>query len=59
MIPVVLTAVLSELQNQLSFTFLFIAPQLFVVHAVLSSLLTSVNIWGGRIFSGGAIEMAS
>lgn len=61
MIPVVLTAVLSGVTEPIEFTFLFIAPQLFVVHAVLSSLLaTAMNIFGVvGIFSGGAIEMAS
>lgn len=61
MIPVVLTAVFSGVTEPIEFTFLFIAPQLFVVHAILSSILATVmNIFGVvGIFSGGAIEMAS
>lgn len=34
MIPVVLTAVFSGVTEPIEFTFLFIAPQLFVVHAI-------------------------
>ena len=61
MIPVVLTAVFSGVTEPIEFTFLFIAPQLFVVHAILSSVIATVmNLFGVvGIFSGGAIEMAS
>ena len=61
MIPVVLTAILSGVTEPIEFTFLFIAPQLFVVHAVLAAILAMVmNLFGVvGIFSGGVIEMAS
>lgn len=61
MIPVALTAVLSGVTEPIEFTFLFIAPQLFVVHAVLASILSMImNAFGVvGIFSGGVIEMAS
>lgn len=61
MIPVALTAVLSGVTEPIEFTFLFIAPQLFVVHAVLAAILSMVmNIFGVvGIYSGGVIEMAS
>ena len=61
MIPVVLTAVLSGVTEPIEFTFLFIAPQLFLVHAILAAILAMVmNIFGVvGIYSGGVIEMAS
>lgn len=61
MIPVALTAVLSGVTEPIEFTFLFIAPQLFVVHAALASILAMImNTFGVvGIFSGGVIEMAS
>lgn len=61
MIPVALTAVLSGVTEPIEFTFLFIAPQLFVVHAILAGLLSmAMNAFGVvGIFSGGVIEMAS
>ena len=61
MIPVALTAVLSGVTEPIEFTFLFIAPQLFVVHAVLAAILAMVmNSFGVvGVFSGGVIEMAS
>ena len=61
MLPVALTAVLSGVTEPIEFTFLFIAPQLFAVHALLAGLLAmAMNAFGVvGIFSGGAIEMAS
>lgn len=61
MIPVVLTAILSGVTEPIEFTFLFIAPQLFVVHAILASILAMVMNLAGvvGVFSGGVIEMAS
>ena len=45
----------------IEFTFLFVAPPLFAVHALLASLLsTCMNLIGiVGVFSGGLIEMAS
>ena len=61
LIPITLTAVLCGVTEPIEFTFLFIAPVLFIVHAVLSALLAMViNLLGiTGIFSGGLIEMAS
>lgn len=43
MTPVVLTAVVAGITEPIEFTFLFIAPVLFAVHAVLAALLASVS----------------
>ena len=61
MLPVALTAVLSGVTEPIEFTFLFIAPQLFVVHAILAALLSvAMNIFGVvGVYAGGVIEMAS
>ncbi|MFR0842666.1 MAG: hypothetical protein ACLSH0_16470 [Mediterraneibacter faecis] len=50
-----------ELQNQLNFTFLFVAPMLFVVHAFLAATLATTMWLAGivGINSGGPIEIAS
>ncbi|MDK8450707.1 alpha-glucoside-specific PTS transporter subunit IIBC [Corynebacterium mastitidis] len=42
LVPVVLTAMLTGITEPLEFTFLFIAPLLFAVHAVLSGLMTAI-----------------
>ncbi len=61
LIPITLTAVLCGVTEPIEFTFLFIAPVLFVVHSLLSAILAmtmySLGIVG--VYSGGAIEMAS
>lgn len=61
LIPVTLTAVLCGVTEPIEFTFLFVAPVLFVVHALLSALLSMcMNLVGAvGVFSGGLIEMAS
>ncbi|WP_053363068.1 alpha-glucoside-specific PTS transporter subunit IIBC [Bacillus sp. FJAT-27251] len=41
-LPVALTAVVTGITEPLEFTFLFIAPYLFLVHAVLSGLMTAI-----------------
>ena len=41
-VPVALTAVLTGITEPLEFTFLFIAPFLFVIHAVLAGTMTAV-----------------
>lgn len=61
LIPITLTAILCGVTEPIEFTFLFISPVLFVVHALLAATISTtmyiVGIVG--IFSGGAIEMAS
>ncbi len=61
LIPITLTAILCGVTEPLEFTFLFIAPLLFVVHAVLAGILAMcMNLLGVvGVFSGGLIEMSS
>lgn len=61
MIPVTLTAIVAGITEPIEFTFLFIAPLLFVVHAVIAALLVvttySLGITGH--FTGGLIGWIS
>ncbi len=61
LVPVTLTAVLCGVTEPIEFTFLFVAPQLYVVHAVLAALLSATMNLAGvvGVFSGGLIEMSS
>lgn len=61
LIPVTLTAMLCGITEPLDFTFLFIAPGLFVVHCVLGALgCMAQNLLGVvGIFDGGIISMLS
>lgn len=61
LIPITLTAIFCGVTEPIEFTFLFMAPVLFAVHAVLAATLATVmNLFGiVGVFSGGAIEMAS
>lgn len=61
LLPMTLTAILCGVTEPIEFTFLFIAPPLFVVHALLAATLSTVMYLAGivGIHSGGAIEMAS
>ena len=61
MIPITLTAIVCGVTEPIEFTFLFIAPVLFVVHAFLAACLsTTINLFGiVGVFSGGLIEMSS
>ncbi len=61
LIPITLTAIVCGVTEPIEFTFLFMAPPLFVVHAFLAACLsTVVNLFGiVGVFSGGLIEMAS
>lgn len=61
LIPIVLTAIVCGVTEPIEFTFLFMAPALFAVHAVLAACLsTTMNLFGiVGVFSGGLIEMSS
>lgn len=61
LIPIVLTAIVCGVTEPIEFTFLFMAPALFVVHCVLAAFLsTTINLFGiVGVFSGGLIEMSS
>ncbi|MCE0496161.1 alpha-glucoside-specific PTS transporter subunit IIBC [Vibrio salinus] len=60
-IPAALTAVLVGITEPLEFTFLFIAPYLFGVHAVLAATMAAVMYMSGVVgnFGGGILEMAA
>lgn len=61
LLPITITSILCGVTEPIEFTFLFIAPPLFIVHAALASLLsTCMNLAGVvGVFSGGLIEMSS
>lgn len=58
MIPASLTAVLTGITEPLEFTFLFVAPMLFVVHAILDACLQTLAFALGVVgdFGGGIIN---
>ena len=58
MIPATLTAVVAGITEPLEFTFLFIAPVLFLVHALLAATLSSIAFSFGVVgnFGGGLID---
>lgn len=58
MIPATLTAVLTGVTEPLEFTFLFVAPLLFVVHALLDATLQTLAFALGVVgdFGGGIIN---
>ena len=61
LIPITLTAIFCGVTEPIEFTFLFIAPPLFIVHAALAATLAvamnAVGVVG--VFAGGLIEIAS
>lgn len=61
MIPVTLTAIVAGVTEPIEFTFLFIAPLLFLAHAIIAaSFITVVYIAGiSGYFTGGLIEFTS
>ncbi len=61
MIPTTLTSIVAGVTEPLEFTFLFVAPPLFVVHSILSALLDVVLYLFGvtGYFTGGVIEFAA
>jgi PTS system arbutin-like IIC component len=61
LIPATLTAVIAGITEPLEFTFLFIAPVLFGVHALLAATLAAVSYGFGVVgnFGGGLIEWLS
>lgn len=61
MIPVALTAIVAGITEPIEFTFLFIAPQLYLVHSIIAAtLVTSVYLAGvSGYMTGGLIEITS
>lgn len=56
-----LTAMLTGITEPLEFTFLFVAPLLYVIHAILAGvsfmLMHILNVGVGQTFSGGIIDL--
>jgi len=61
LIPATLTAAIAGVTEPLEFTFLFVAPVLFTVHAVLAATLAATLYFFGLVgnFGGGIIEWFS
>lgn len=61
LIPVTLTAVIVGITEPLEFTFLFIAPALFLVHSLLAASLAAALFAGGVVgnFGAGLIQFAT
>ena len=61
MIPVTLTAFITGVTEPIEFTFLFIAPILFLVHSILAACLSTAMVKFGIVgsFGGGLIQSAS
>lgn len=61
LIPITLTAIFCGVTEPIEFTFLFVAPVLFVVHAVLAATLATVANALGVVgcMSGGLIEISA
>lgn len=61
LIPATLTAIIAGITEPLEYTFLFVAPALFVVHAVLSATLMVVSYMAGLVgnFGDGVIGWAT
>ncbi|QCR08353.1 alpha-glucoside-specific PTS transporter subunit IIBC [Brenneria rubrifaciens] len=61
LIPAVLTSVLVGISEPLEFTFLFIAPLLFAIHAVLAATMAAIMYTLGVVgnMGGGLIEIAT
>ncbi|WP_017473575.1 alpha-glucoside-specific PTS transporter subunit IIBC [Amphibacillus jilinensis] len=60
-IPATLTAVLAGITEPLEFTFLFVAPVLFVIHSLLAATMAATMYVFGVVgdMGGGLIEIAS
>src|SRR5699024_5805059 len=62
LIPATLTAVFAGITEPLEFTFLFIAPALFALHAILgATMVTLMHAFGlvSGTMGGGLIEIAA
>lgn len=60
-VPASLTAIFAGITEPLEFTFLFIAPYLFLIHAILgATMVTVMNVFGVvGLMGGGLIEIAA
>lgn len=61
LLPVTLTAVIAGITEPLEFTFLFLAPVLFVIHALLAATMSATMYAFGVVgdLGGGLLSMAS
>ncbi|UUI03044.1 alpha-glucoside-specific PTS transporter subunit IIBC [Oceanobacillus jeddahense] len=61
LLPATLTAVFAGITEPLEFTFLFIAPYLFVIHALLGATMVTIMYMFGVVgmMGGGLIEIAA
>lgn len=61
MIPVALTAIIAGITEPIEFTFLFVAPQLFLIHSIIAgTLITVLQLLGiSGFMTGGLIEITS
>lgn len=61
MIPVALTAIVAGITEPIEFTFLFIAPQLYLVHSLIAGTFITVVYLAGisGYMTGGLIEITS
>ncbi|WP_207942500.1 PTS system, alpha-glucoside-specific IIB component [Enterococcus sp. DIV2402] len=61
LIPITLTAIVAGITEPLEFTFLFVAPMLFVVHALLAATMAAVMYQFGVVgdLGAGLIEQAA
>lgn len=61
LIPITLTAIFCGVTEPIEFTFLFIAPPLFLVHCIITAFLAmAINMVGCvGVFAGGLIEISS
>ena len=60
LIPAVITAILCGITEPLEFTFLFVAPVLFLIHALLAGTLAATMYFFGVTgnFGGGILDCA-
>lgn len=62
LISAAVTAMLTGITEPIEFTFLFVAPSLYVVHCILSGLsymiMGMLNVFIGMTFSGGLIDFS-
>ncbi|MCY8918464.1 alpha-glucoside-specific PTS transporter subunit IIBC [Bacillus atrophaeus] len=61
LIPVTLTAIIAGITEPIEFTFLFISPLLFAVHALLAATMSTVMFMAGLVgnMGGGLIEVVT
>lgn len=61
MVPIALTAIVAGITEPIEFTFLFIAPQLYLIHSIIAGTMVTVMYLLGisGYMTGGLIEISS